>query len=321
MTTIALPHFVDQPCLGNRTMTTILNEFTARHAALWGRDVVALRHRLHESPIFTDKGLIELLASLDRGSMNINTMATEGHDLASWQACDPGEMSATELLEAVRAGRLWINVMAIDRAAPRFGALLDRLYGELEAAMPGFKTFKRKLGLLISSPNAQVFYHCDIPGQGLMQLRGRKRLWVYPSREPFLQPRHLEAVVRGITEEEIPYEPWFDGEARVIDLEPGGMLHWPLNGPHRVVNHDCLNVSLTLEHWDQSILRSYLMNMGNGILRDQLGWQPRSRAIAGPGFWAKAGLAAFWRASGLQQRQRYRRDSKVRIDDLAAVGS
>ncbi len=321
MTEIATPSLVAQTSRGNHAMTTILNELNATHAARWGRDVVELKHRLHESPLFSDTGLVELLESLDRGSMNINTMAAEGHDLASWQACDPGSMSASELLEAVQAGRLWINVMAIDQVAPRFRALIDQLYGELAAALPGFKTFKRKLGLLISSPKAQVFYHCDIPGQGLMQIRGQKRLWVYPNREPYLRPQHLEAVVRGVTEEEIPYEPSFDEHARVLDLQPGDMLHWPLNGPHRVVNHDCLNVSLTLEHWDQEILRSYLMNMGNGILRGQLGWQPRSRAISGPSFWAKAGLAAFWRASGLQQRQRYRRDSKLRIDELAAAGS
>jgi hypothetical protein len=297
-------------------MTPILARFEPRHAALWGRHNLMLEHRLHEDPQFTDDGLVALLEELGRPSMNINTMAAEGHDLESWQACDPGTMTAAELLAAVKAGRLWINVIGINESSPRFARILDQLYGELEAAMPGFKTFKRKLGLLISSPKAQVFYHCDIPGQGLLQVRGKKRLWVYPAAEPFLAPRHLEEVVRGVRQEEIPYEPWFDEHAVVYDLEPGQMLHWPLNGPHRVVNHDCLNVSLTVEHWTDEILRSYLMNMANGVLRGQLGWQPRSRATSGPTYWGKAGLAAFWRFSGLQNRQRYRPAKKVRIDEL-----
>jgi hypothetical protein len=300
-------------------MTAILEAFEPRHAALWGRHNVELRHRLHEDPQFSDEGLVALLEELERPSMNINTMAAEGHDLESWQTCDPGTMSAAELLAAVKAGRLWINVMAIDQSSPRFARLLDQLYGELQAAMPGFKTFRRKMGLLISSPKAQVFYHCDIPGQGLLQIRGRKRLWVYPASEPFLPPEQLEEVVRGVRQEEIGYEPWFDEHAVVYDLEPGQMLHWPLNGPHRVVNHDCLNVSLTVEHWTTDILRSYLVNMSNGILRSQIGWRPRSRATTGPSYWGQAGLAAFWRFSGLQNKQRYRPTKSVRVDDLVKV--
>ncbi|HWN35062.1 MAG TPA: hypothetical protein VNP03_20085 [Pseudonocardia sp.] len=39
----------------------------------------------------------------------------------------------------------------------------------------------------MSSPNARVFYHSDVPGQTLVQLRGRKRIWIYPPTAPFLR--------------------------------------------------------------------------------------------------------------------------------------
>ena len=57
-------------------------------------------------------------------------------------------------------------MMAIEKVDPRFGELLEQMYVELETAMPDFCTFKRKLGLLISSPGAKVFYHFDVPGRG-----------------------------------------------------------------------------------------------------------------------------------------------------------
>jgi hypothetical protein len=88
----------------------------------------------------------------------------------------------------------------------------------------GFKTFKRKLGLLISSPGAKVFYHFDVPGQGLWQIRGRKRIWIYPPTEPFLRATNVENVVRSLDKEDVPYEPWYDEHAEAYDMEPGDML-------------------------------------------------------------------------------------------------
>ena len=39
----------------------------------------------------------------------------------------------------------------------------------------------------------------------------------------------------------------------------------------------------------------------NGVGRHMLGIKPRSRAISGPGFWMKAGLAAGWKLSGAKK--------------------
>jgi hypothetical protein len=298
-------------------MESVFAGIEPKHAALWGRHTVKLRHRLAESELFSDAGLAALIEAVPAKTLTITTMAAEGHDLESWRHLDRADLSGEQLLAAVHAGRIWIHLSGINEIDPRFSALLARAYDELHAAIPGFRTFKQRLGLLVSSPGAQVFYHVDKPGQGLWQIRGRKRIWVYPAAEPFLQPADLEMVVRGQIEEDIPYQPWFDEYAEVIDLEPGDMLHWALNGPHRVKNHDCVNVSLTTEHWTTETRRHYAMNCGNGILRRELGWQPRSRAISGPSFWAKAALAVAWRVSGMQDRQRYKRQVALKVDPRA----
>jgi hypothetical protein len=82
-------------------------------------------------------------------------------------------------------------------------------------------TFKRKLNLLISSPNARVFYHFDVPGQTLIQLRGRKRIWLYPAAEPFLPVTSVENTVRSVSTEGLDYQDWFDEYAEVHDMQPG----------------------------------------------------------------------------------------------------
>jgi hypothetical protein len=291
----------------------IIESFDERHRRLWGHHTVRLRHTLSSSGLFTDEGIAGLIDSLPQERTAINTMAPEGHRLESWSYCDRAGHKGKDILDLVKSGRLWINMTRLDTVDRRFAGLLERMFDEFQGYMPDFKTFKRSIGLLVSSPNAQVFYHADVPGQALWQLRGRKRIYIYPADLPFLEPREIENVVRGITEEEITYRPWYDEYAEIHDLEAGDMLHWKLNGPHRVTNLDTVNVSLTTEHWTPQVRRSYAMNYGNGILRN-LGLRPKSRNLAGPAFWGKAGLTAAWRLSGLQRQQSFVRKFKYRID-------
>jgi hypothetical protein len=297
----------------------IIDAFDDRDRQLWGHQTVKLKHKLSQSPLFAEEGIASLIDSLPPERIAINTMAADGHRLESWSYCDRAGQKGRNILEMVKSGRLWINMTKLQTVDRRFADLLEQIFGELEGYLPEFKTFKHSVGLLVSSPRAQVFYHADVPGQALWQLRGRKRIYIYPPDLPFLEPRQIENVVRGVTEEEIAYCPWYDDYAVPHDLEAGDMLHWKLNGPHRVINLGTLNVSLTTEHWTDEIRRSFAMNYGNGVLR-QLGYAPKSRSIDGIGFWAKVGLTAAWRLSGMQKKQSYVRSFKYRIDPSSDGG-
>jgi hypothetical protein len=296
----------------------VFDNITPRDIQLWGNHTVKLRHNLAErDDLFSDESLAKLIETIDPKHLDITTM---GEDVSTWGHVDRAGQSGSTVIEAIKGGRVWINMQAIEEADPRFADLLDQMYGELEDTLPGFKTFKRKLGLLISSPSARVFYHFDVPGQALWQVRGRKRIWIYPPTEPFLPPTEVENVVRSLAMEDLSYEPWFDDYAEVYDMEPGDMLHWALNGPHRVTNLDSVCVSLTTEHWTSSIRRSYAMHYGNGILRNKAHWPPKSSSLDGPAFWAKAGLTAAWRKSGMQKKQGYKRVLSYRVDPSAPLG-
>ncbi|MCB1377124.1 MAG: hypothetical protein KDK89_01965 [Alphaproteobacteria bacterium] len=297
----------------------IIENFENHHRALWGHHTVRLRHNLSQSQMFSDEGIAELIDSLPQERIAINTMAPDEHRLESWGYCDRAGQSGSKILDMVKAGRLWINMTRLDTVDHRFRRLLEQMFDEFNGYMPDFKTFKHSIGLLVSSPKAQVFYHADVPGQALWQIRGHKRVYIYPASEPFLSPREIENVIRGVTEEEVSYQPWYDDHAEIYDLEAGDMLHWGLNGPHRVMNLGTVNVSLTTEHWTRDIRRSYAMNYGNGVLRS-LGIQPKSRDIHGAAFWAKVGLTAGWRLSGLHRQSSFTRRFKYRIDPASDNG-
>ena len=280
---------------------------------LWGRYPVKVHHRLHELAMFDDDCLEKLIDTVP-SQMIHHSVAKSDRSPSEFGYCDKGSLSGKEVLEAVKKGRLWVNLMKLQAQGGPYAALLDRIYGELSQKVPHFKSIRRSLGLLISSPRALVYYHADLPSQCLWQIRGKKRLWVYPNDDPFLERSQLENLARGVQEEVMPYQAWFDSYATCALLEPGDMLHWPLNSPHRVENLDCLNVSLTTGHWTSETRRCFAVNYANGLLRSRFGWRPRSRATAGPVFWAKAGFALSWRRLGLEKRDRFKRSYAYKLD-------
>jgi hypothetical protein len=302
-------------------MSTILADWQPHHASLFGEHILNLKHRLHESPLFSDAALARLIENTPPEHCYVNTMDKRAHNPRSRREGAIAGLSGEAALAAVRSGNIWINIHKLGQTDPAYRDLLDEVFSEFEGRVPGLKTYRHSMTLLISSPNVQVYYHCDVPGQMLWQMRGTKRVFVYPNIAPFLTQPAMEKVVLGEAHETaMPYEPWFDDYAEAIDLEAGSMLYWPLNCPHRVVNHDCLNVSMTTEHWTDELRNVYAVNFANGILRRTFGNEKLARHTSGPSFWAKAGLAAAMKVSGLQAKKQRKRLIDFAVDPAASDG-
>ncbi|MEO1720040.1 MAG: cupin-like domain-containing protein [Pseudomonadota bacterium] len=296
----------------------ILTDFDARHGALWSRHIVNLGHSLHDRALFSDERLARLIETAPRDTYHVNTMDVETHDPRTRREGIIDGLSGQEALESVRNGHIWILLQNPDRLDNDYAEMLADIYAELEEAIPGFKSFKQKLSLLISSPNVQVYYHADVPGQTLWQVRGRKRVYVYPNQAPFLPQDRIEKIVLGEAHEiSLDYEPWFDEHATVVDLEPGRMLHWPLNCPHRIVNADCLNVSFTTEHWTSELRNAYAVNYANGVLRNRLGLRKLAQPQSGAGLHARMAIAGAWKMAGLQKGRTHRKVIDFKVDPNA----
>lgn len=283
------------------TTGTILSNWKQEDAARFGHETLHLGHTLHRSSLFTDEALAQLIEKAGRGDYHVNTRSSGAEGKLRRREGEFGDLSGREVLDAVQKGDIWINLREPAKADPAYGELLEDMYREFEARVPGLKTFRHKMTILISSPNVYVPYHADVPGQMLWQIRGRKRVWLYPAGDPFLSDAALEKLILGeLHETDMPYREEFDASARVIDLEPGYMLHWPLNWPHRVENHDCLNVSVTTEHFTRELRTAYAVNYANGILR-KAGMKPKRQA-GGVKALAKTALAAGVKFSGIRSK-------------------
>jgi len=284
-------------------MSAAILTWDDKHKSLWGNQPIKLNHRLHESPLFSDETLAALIETYPRESYSIVHVG-ERNGKRIWREGDINGLSGAQVIEAIAAGRMWLNLRGVHQVDKRYADVLEQILGEFRAISGMPPVIARNAGILISSPNAQVYYHADLPGQSLWQIRGVKRVYVYPPVAPFLTPEKVEGIILSGLEVNMEYAPWYDDYAVVADLQPGEMMHWPLHSPHRVDNHDCLNVSLTTEYWTDPIRRTVMMNCGNAVLRSKLGITPKSNAISGPGFWAKAALQAGVKRAGLLNRQR-----------------
>jgi hypothetical protein len=294
--------------------TQIFTDWTSQTPALFGNVPLRLKHSLHEHPLFSDEGLVRLLETCPRDNYNLVQWGTHGAR-SSWREGEIAGLSGADVLEAIRRGRMWINIRNLPAFSAEHGKLLNDIFGEMADRLPGLQTFTHTMGVLISSPSSRTLYHADLPGQSLWQLRGRKRVYLYPKASPFLKDEELEKIALTGVEVSLGYEPWFEEHAQVFDIEPGDMMTWPHNMPHRVDNHDMLNVSMTVEWFTPEIRRMHMVTVANAILRHKLGITPHSHEINGASFYAKAALQKIMRrTSWVRQEKRARKPATFRPD-------
>ncbi|HUZ12816.1 MAG TPA: hypothetical protein VMU93_08220 [Caulobacteraceae bacterium] len=282
-------------------MGGVIEAWTPGDVAGFGNAIVRLRHGLAERPLFSDDGLADVLERYPRQALGVFTM---GHDIEDWRDWRRGSahgLDGRALLDAVRAGRLWLNLRHANDHLPEFAALCDEIAAEKQRRL-GTPILNRDLGLLISSPNARVFYHLDVPLASLWQVRGEKRIWFYPRREPFVDPAWLERCVLGVAEGQMPFEAAWDAAAESFAMTPGDMVTWPQNAPHRVDNGPMLSVAVSMEFMTPPArIRASVLH-ANGLLRRRLGWNPRVQDRAGPAMAAKLALAGAHKAWTARRR-------------------
>jgi hypothetical protein len=298
-------------------MTTgkIFCKWNETHSELWSHQPIRLEHELHNSPAFSMNDLAKLIKGYPRQHYNIVQTGAPGSNRV-WREGDIGDLSGSEVIAAISAGELWLNLREVGSVDSRYSELVDRMFEEIVAKIPSFEVPKfHHEGILISSPRAQVHYHADLPWQILVQITGRKRVYIYPNTAPFITQRHLEDITLFNKEVDLPYKDWYDNHAQVFDIEPGQMLNWPLNTPHRVENLDTFCVSMTISYEDDEVRRSQVVNFANGMLRHRFGYQPKSRNLHGPSYIAKRVMRRFLRDGSWVRRERSARSPiEFRLD-------
>ncbi len=254
----------------------------------------------HDIPAYltSDEALIHILDRYPEHIFDINRYEFDAEGQVSLTTGTRGDSSGRAVLDAIKAGKLWVNLRSCEDAHPGLWAEVMLAFGKLQpelgVAQKGLKSARKMTGqLILSSPVTRVPFHFDAAGVVLFHLRGVKRIWVYPTTETFVPQEAMEKVIMRTTTEELPYQRIMDGQAYRFDIAPGQALTWPLYAPHRVENQEGLCVSLSMDYqtWASRITTG--AHRANGVLR-QRGWTIKPMAKTG---WAERTLLwAAWLA-------------------------
>jgi hypothetical protein len=272
----------------------VLIDWSEDKRAEFRQGVMTARHRLHMAPEFTDLALAALLERHPRDMTDICTMGDDPADRESWRAGRACNMSGMQLLEAVREGKLWINLREAMNLDPVYKPIFDGLFAQLKRLNPDYRPLSAYGGILISSPKAQVFYHADVSETLLLHVKGKKRFRIYPPHAPWLRNQSMEQILHKTQTEDIPFDRAWDADAAVLDLTPGSFVSWPLHAPHRVENLEGLNVSVTCEVVTRDSMMKNAVLHANGALR-QMGFTPRSASPHGVQALAKLAFSKGWK--------------------------
>lgn len=239
-----------------------------------GRSRIASRHMIHERYDWSDATLAAMLDAYPRERLGVFRTGENPCDPRSWVRGVAGDLPGQELIARIHEGRLWLNLREANRYLPQIGAVEGDIVADLARDCPRLKTFRRDLGLLISSPRAQVLYHFDVAMVALFHLRGRKTFYLYPTDAPFVTPLMVESAVLRETSEMLVLEPSWDDSAEVRRLKPGDWVAWAQNAPHRIVNGEDLNVSISMEYLTPRAALRANQIYTNAVLRRTFGWTP-----------------------------------------------
>lgn len=300
-------------------LRSIFTDWQSDTADKWGKVPMRLNHRLAELDLFSDDDIFRLVETYPHQHYNL-FYTNHQIDRKDWREGELGNLKGSQIVDMIEQNGIWLNLRNLRQIDSRFDKLASDIFKELHGRVPGLETFDQTLGMLISSPNAKVYYHSDLPGQSLWQIRGTKTVYVYPTKEPFISRRDLETITFD-GQEHLKFNPEYDQFAEKITLKPGQMATWPLNGPHRVENANCLNVSITMEYWTDAIRARYKVSMANAIMRNKFGINPKSVATHGINYNAKNVLQSLYRRTGLiKSHQRSKHNIDFQLDTASQTG-
>jgi len=256
----------------------MLKNWTDEHTQKFRKGMLTADHELSETGLFTDEALAELLDKHPRSHLDVCTIADHDVYQAKFRTGDVRDVDGKTLIEATRAGSIWMNLREAMNMHDEYRAVLDEMYGDL-ARLSGTRQFKPRGGILITCPTAQTPYHFDATDTILWHVRGHKKIFIYPRTEKYLPDDGYERMLFSESEDYLPYNESFDDEAQVFDLMGNDMITWPLNAPHRVENQSYC-VSVTTEYsTPESTLKNSVMYT-HAFMRQKLDLKPSWEATS-----------------------------------------
>ena len=154
-----------------------------------------------------------------------------------------GEVLAT--LQSLDTAGVWLRLTRVDEINDELHELSETFYNDLSKLLNQdirSQVMKTFVTLFISSPNAITPYHLDHTWNFLLQICGRKTVYLFDEKDPRVirqedKEAHYWNRFSLVENKEVP--------GIAYELAPGDGAHHPVNAPHWVQNGPEISVSLS----------------------------------------------------------------------------
>ena len=236
-----------------------------------------VRHGLGDHPLLRIDALIALAQRLEARRLvrTHSDAATAGSSFADAPRQHPNRRGAAETLSDVANAHAWMSLLNV-QSDPVYRGLVDEV---LDALRPTIE--RRDPGLcyrggwiFFSSPGAITPFHIDHEHNVILQIAGRKRLYVWdPFDREVVSEQAQERFHDAHSREGVVWDERFRARARIFELEPGQGGYMPSTAPHMVENGDAPSITVSFTYYTDATRRRELLYRGNAQLR-RLGFAP-----------------------------------------------
>ena len=233
--------------------------------------ITAVTHRLSDHPLLQLPALVELANRLaKKGAVRTHDdKAKMGTNFTTAPETNRVERPAAEVVRDIENAKAWLALHNIQQD-PEYCALLDQVLDDLrprvESKDPGM--CYRAGWIFVTSPKAVTPYHMDHENNFILQIRGKKKLYVCdPLDREVVTERALELFHAKNSRELVVFREEHKDRARVFDLEPGMGGYMPRTAPHSVENGDNVSITISFTYYTNETRRAKLLHQANEVMR------------------------------------------------------
>lgn len=239
--------------------------------------VQPVTHRLADHPLLQLPSVIELgkrLESLGR----VRTHSDEAKADTSFNhapKAHPNPKSVVQSLEDIEHANAWMSLLNV-QTDPLYRTLVDLVLDDVKPVFdekdPGM--CYRGGWIFVTSPNAITPFHMDLEHNFILQMKGRKRVYVWdPFDRSVVSERGQELFHSYHSRELVTFREELREKAMVFDLEEGQGAFMPSTAPHMVENGNNPSITMSFTFYTDSTRRRSLVYRGKNHLR-RLGLHP-----------------------------------------------
>lgn len=239
--------------------------------------IQSVRHRLVGHPALQLPALIELGKRLEPcgGIRTHSSSATAGTAFNHAPQLHPNIQGASATLSDIEHAQAWMSLLNV-QTDPQYRELIERVLGSLkphvDAVDPGM--CYRAGWIFVSSPGAITPFHMDKEHNFILQVRGRKKLYVWDPRDTVVVSEHArDRFHRGHSRDLVQWREEFRPRAQVFDLTPGMGAYMPSTSPHMVENGDEASITMSFTYYTRATRRDAQLHRTHEMMR-QFGMAP-----------------------------------------------